>query len=222
MALLHTLNLIFHISCGFLALTIGLVPMIARKGNPLHIRAGRIFVWAMYGVSLTSLVSFLLHPENTFFLFLLYIGILSFYLTYTGARAVEKQRNQLRHLPDRVANAVILLAGSSMLVLSILQFSKADTTLGVLYLVFGAGCLLLGIPDYLASRRSTPPARMQWFFNHLTRMVGAYIATFTAFCVVNNRYFPALVAWLLPGVLGSMAIVYWRRHYRLKFRTEKG
>jgi len=62
---------------------------------------------------------------------------------------------------------------------------------------------------------------MHWFYNHIARMVGSYIATVTAFCVVNSSNFPAyvptLVIWVLPGVIGGIAIGRWIRYYRVKF-----
>ncbi len=43
---------------------------------------------------------------------------------------------------------------------------------------------------------------------HLGNMMGAYIASFTAFLVVNE-VLPPLVGWLGPTVLGSFYIAYW-------------
>lgn len=40
-------------------------------------------------------------------------------------------------------------------------------------------------------------------------MVGAYIASFTAFIVVNYTLIPNLVAWLLPTVNIVPLIIYW-------------
>ena len=40
-------------------------------------------------------------------------------------------------------------------------------------------------------------------------MVGTYIASITAFLVVNNTILPGLVVWLAPGVLLTPLIFYW-------------
>jgi hypothetical protein len=37
-------------------------------------------------------------------------------------------------------------------------------------------------------------------------MTGAYIAALTAFIVVNNTYFPPILAWSLPGIIGTIFI----------------
>lgn len=36
---------------------------------------------------------------------------------------------------------------------------------------------------------------------HVQRMLGSYIASLTAFLVVNNTYLPNVIAWLFPIVL---------------------
>ncbi|MBK7959438.1 MAG: hypothetical protein IPK03_15945 [Bacteroidetes bacterium] len=42
---------------------------------------------------------------------------------------------------------------------------------------------------------------------HIKRMSGGYIATITAFIVVNNKgYVPDLVGWLGPGIIGGVLI----------------
>ena len=64
---------------------------------------------------------------------------------------------------------------------------------------------------------------LQWFFGHLSRMLGAYIATWTAFVVVNFHHLGlppsfGILAWLLPGFLGGFGIARWTRLYLAKFK----
>ena len=60
---------------------------------------------------------------------------------------------------------------------------------------------------------------MHWLLNHIARMTGSYIATLTAFFVVNNKgYFPELVVWLGPSIIGTFIIIRWRAYYRSKFK----
>ena len=57
-------------------------------------------------------------------------------------------------------------------------------------------------------------------FNHVSRMGGAYIATFTAFTVNNlNGILPGLLGWLLPTVIGTVLIKLTMR--RLKGKKQK-
>ncbi|MBC7922645.1 MAG: hypothetical protein H7Z75_16310, partial [Ferruginibacter sp.] len=60
------------------------------------------------------------------------------------------------------------------------------------------------------------PSRLDWLRMHIERMGGAYIATVTAFLVVNVRVEPAFIPWLLPGLLGGFGIRYFVRKYALE------
>ena len=52
-------------------------------------------------------------------------------------------------------------------------------------------------------------------------MGGAYIATVTAFLVVNNPpYIPGLVVWIAPGAIGGMMIGRTRRYYMEKAKSK--
>lgn len=58
-------------------------------------------------------------------------------------------------------------------------------------------------------------------------MCGSYIATLTAFAVVNTRYLPDhhfmidIAAWVLPGVIGGILIGRTIRYYMQKFNPDK-
>ena len=60
---------------------------------------------------------------------------------------------------------------------------------------------------------------------HIVRMGGSYIATFTAFALVNIRYiFPDasvavnIATWIMPGVIGGLLIGRAVRFYLAKFK----
>jgi hypothetical protein len=55
-----------------------------------------------------------------------------------------------------------------------------------------------------------------WLPNHITRMMGAMIASYTAFLVVNVKMQPAWVLWLLPTLIGSGLITYYLRKFAPK------
>lgn len=68
---IHKYILWVHVASGFLALFVGLIPMITKKGSRKHIVSGRIYFYAMFGVFLTSTLMFLLQPGRLLFLFLI-------------------------------------------------------------------------------------------------------------------------------------------------------
>jgi hypothetical protein len=57
-------------------------------------------------------------------------------------------------------------------------------------------------------------------FDHMMRFLGAYIATVTAFSVVNFHFLPYFWRWLWPTVLGVIGIIIWRMYYARKFKKQ--
>ena len=51
----------------------------------------------------------------------------------------------------------------------------------------------------------------------MPNFLSAYIATVSAFSVVNFKFLPYLWRWLWPTVIGVTGIVIWRVYYRRKF-----
>jgi len=222
MSLIQKIVLIIHIISGFTALSSGLVPMLVKKGTRTHVISGYIFVFGMYGVSLTSTLMFIVKPYNPFLLFLLFIGIFSFYLTYTGISAIKHNKAQYKiKIMDWVAVGTILIAGIAMVSFSIYYLLQLDYVFAILYGVFGYLSLSLFFGDYKSFMkwRVSSPEKMAWFYNHMSRILGSYIATFTAFCVVNVHFLPPLIVWSLPGLIGGIGITIWIRKYKKKFET---
>jgi cytochrome c-type biogenesis protein CcmH/NrfF len=52
-----------------------------------------------------------------------------------------------------------------------------------------------------------------WMANHITRMMGAMIASYTAFLVVNIKIQQNWILWLLPTVVGSVFISTFLKKY---------
>ncbi len=205
---IYSILLTLHIISGFTALIIGLVPMIGQKGSTRHIVSGKIYFWASFGVFLTSSSMFFFKPDEL--LFLLLVGIFSFYQTFSGARIVRYKNPQKRIAPlDWSVGGLVLIAGLSMIFLGGRSLYTGIVGLGILYLVFGTLCTglaLMDLKDFYQRHIGDWPEKRHWLFRHVSRMGGSYIATFTAFCVVNVDFLPNLVVWLSPGVIGGILI----------------
>ncbi len=207
------LLLALHIAAGTLALLLGLVPMLGRKGSATHMRAGRFYVACMSTVAVSALLLCALQPLQMGRLFLAGIALFSFYLTYTGWQAARHRVGALRPA-DRPLAAVALLVGLGM--------AGAGVYLhGILFGVFGG---LISLNAGLDLRQSLRPAAVAqpWLVRHLVRMGGSYIAAVTALVVVNlGHWLPAgapnwlgLAGWLLPGLVGRFLIARAVRRYR--------
>jgi len=59
-----------------------------------------------------------------------------------------------------------------------------------------------------------------WLIFHLQRMVGAYIASLTAFAVVNFPNRLSFLPWLLPAVIFVQLVIKWTRKYKIETEAE--
>lgn len=219
--------LILHIATGSIALLVGLIPMIARKGGRLHNRAGLIYVYCMIAVALSALLLCALQPFKMMRLFLTGIAVFSFYLSMTGWRAT-RQKKSGPTLPDKVLTFVTLLVSLAMISFGLyLLVQKGASFFPILFTFFGVLTLTFAGRDVQFMTR--PTEKMHWFFQHFTRMGGSYIATFTAALVTNlPRLLPTnapewmvTAGWIAPSLVGGMLIGYTVRYYKLKFSPSK-
>ena len=227
MQTLHTVNLIIHIACGFTSLTVGLIPMIVKKGGQVHKIAGKIFFWAMFGVFITATTSWLQQPGKPFFQFLLLVGFFSFHLALTGVRILGMKSTNLQPARlDWFVSGVAMVGGFIAILFGVWQIYSGAmagqvSVFSILYLLFGAIFLRNGQMDWWLYSGKVELEKMHWFYHHIARMVGAYIASFTAFCVVNGDRIPlpSLLVWTLPGAIGGFFIARTIRNYKRKFNT---
>jgi uncharacterized membrane protein len=209
MTTVETVALWLHIAAGALAVLAGLGALATEKGGRRHVRLGRVFVVAMGVVVVTVVPLFALDP--TFFrTFLLLVAVFSGYFAFSGYRAVGRKRPA-----DDPARVDWLAAGVTAVACVALgawgvSLVAGGDTFGVVMVVFGAIGAALGSIDLLAFQRG---AERPWLPNHLSRMVGAYIATVTAVSVVNLTMVPEVVAWLWPTAVGVPLIWYWQAEY---------
>ena len=204
--------LALHIAGGTSSLIAGAIAMAAPKGKRVHNLAGRTYYWSMAAVCASAVVMCILKPQQ----FLFYVAIFSFYLAFTGERMTKRKRpSDAAAVQDWAAAILAALAGTVLLVRGGMLLA-GGTSFGWVNVVFGAFCLGFSANDMRLFVKP-PQEKMHWFFTHLTRMIGAYIATFTAFCVVNLKFLPSLAVWLMPTVLGTLGIALWTAYYRRKF-----
>lgn len=186
--------LILHIIAGFAALAMGLMAILAKKGKDLHRLGGKIYFWSMVMVVLTAGVLSLFKDIA----FLLMIAIFSFFLCYTGYRAIL-QKQLKPNLPDWLILAMAMVNAGFMV-----------ASLNVILMVFAGLSVIFGIQDiaiYLGWRRQSKSNN--WLTMHIGRMLGAYISTLTAFLVVNVQMEPAWLIWLAPTFVGTLLIAFY-------------
>lgn len=196
-----------HITSGGTALISGFIPMVAKKGGKLHKRTGLIYFWSMMGVVASALV---LGAYN-FNPFLLIIGVFSFYLTikgFTGTKIKGKHFSRYARFLAFVALASFLFS-LMLLILGFYDFASQRIRLELLPLFFGAAGMATSFSDMkrLFKKAEKLPASER-IRSHIGGMVGAYIATVTAFIVANSLFAPAIIGWIAPTVIGTIFISY--------------
>lgn len=209
METLHYIALIVHITCGFTSLAAGLLAILTPKGQKGHRWSGLVFYWAMVGVSSTALVI----SAITLNYFLFSIGIFSFFQIYFGYRAVHNK------IQKPTALDWTILSVSALNALAMIA------SLDLVLLVFGlinANLVVGQFNVFLKVIRNKPISKIQWLLQHIPMMLGAYIATLTAFLVVNVKSFePNWLIWISPSIAGGALIFYYTRTFSQKHTSVK-
>lgn len=198
-----------HILCGALSLLLGMFVLVLKKGNQLHKRIGNIYFYALLLASLVALPMSYLHPS--YFLFV--IAVFTSYMLLTGKRYINKSINNKVTTADWILTVTMFLFGIAFMAFGIFNLVKQNY-FGTVLLVFGGISLLFVYQDFI-NFTGKSSAKNYWLTTHLQRMIGSYVASVTAFLVVNNTILSGMAAWLLPTLLIVPLIVKWTRKYKL-------
>lgn len=213
MDILFKTLLTLHIIAGTIGLTTGTINIIGKKGGKIHRLVGRFFLYSMLLVSGTAFALSVLHPN--YFLFI--VGVFTLYMVCSGKRYLylkNLSKGQQPKLIDWLLTGFMLLFGILFLVFGAYHLTNKNS-FGIVFLVFGAIGLRFVRADFRNFRGKTNVENV-WLVAHIQRIIGAYIATLTAFLVVNNKIMPSYIAWLLPAVILFPLIVVWVRKYKVK------
>ena len=90
---------------------------------------------------------------------------------------------------------------------------------GVIILLFAWRGLSFEYQDYKTFKGHIKD-KNYWLIFHLQRMIGVYIASMTAFLVVNapNKLF--FIPWLLPAAIFVPFIIKWSKKYKVKLEVK--
>ncbi len=208
--MLKELLLIVHITAGFLALVGALVAILTKMFNSAHkwhIYSGRVFFGGMVAIFLTAIPISLI--TGNVFLFL--VAIFSVYFALSGWSYAKNRKG----IPQRVD----WLRSYGMLTVSVIMASYgaylllSGNTNGITMLVFSGIGASLSISD-IKILRSGGVTGKERISRHLSMMLAGFIATSTAFIVVNFTFEPAFVLWLAPTVVITPVIIVWKKKIR--------
>ena len=192
-----------HAALGGIALLAGLISIVAKKGQQIHKKSGIVFFFSMLFSAVLALIICFLPGHQNVFLFL--IGIFSSYFLLNGYRALRFKKQSPQKF-DFFIQFVMLAAALFMLFYPPIFLSKINIVLAI----FGVVGLSFSCRDIYVFTKQKEKLKKDWLKKHLGNMMGAYIASVTAFVVVNNL-FGGVYNWFVPGVVGTFYIVYWMR-----------
>ena len=191
--LLHNTNIIMHVIFGSTALALGLIALLSQKGNRLHKKSGKLFLWCLIVVIITGLIGVFVFNRNTF---LLVITADSAYLGFSGYSVLKHKNNKIRILDVFVALLTLL---------SVFYFLYYFKSIGMIWspiIIYSTVGYLLFIITYDFLRYLIPKSRYKnlWLYEHILKMVSAFSAILSAFSgTVFENYQP--YSQFLPSTL---------------------
>jgi uncharacterized membrane protein len=212
MEIIFKICLALHIVAGTLSLLTGSINIIARKGGKQHRLLGKIFLISMLVVAGSAFILSIIHPN--YFLFI--VGVFTLYMVGSGTRYLRFKN--LNHMPkigpiDWLLTYFMVVFGVLFILFGIYHLVHKNT-FGLVFIAFGGIGLSMVKADFNNFRGKAKEANT-WLLVHIQRIIGAYIATVTAFLVVNNTILPSVVAWLLPSVILTPLIFKWIKKYKV-------
>ena len=201
-----TILIYIHAFFGGLGLITGIASILVKKGSLPHKNMGKLFSVGMITSSVISIpITFMPNHKN---LFLFLIAVFTIYLVLTGRRALIFKTTFKVNTYDKILSGCMFLFAIIMLFLGIYNLIYA-TPFGILYLFFGGFGLLLVYGDYKFYKQIEHQGNA-WLIVHVKKMIGALIASITAF-IVAGIGISTLTTWILPTIFGTIYIIYWKR-----------
>ena len=209
-----TIFIILHVAGGTIGLIAGTIAAAVIKGKKAHLLTGKIFFYAMLVTAVSALIISNLPGHHSIFLFA--VGGFTLYMIMSGYRAIWLKRNygKTMHSFSWIDYAIAIFAvlfGVFLLILAVKGISEGNM-FGIVPGVFGGICLGYAFLDYkLLFNKVT--VKQSWMANHITRMMGAMIASYTAFLVVNVHIQMQWILWVAPSAIGAIIISRFVRKY---------
>jgi uncharacterized membrane protein len=214
---LFTILITLHVAGGTTGLITGAVAASVKKGSKLHNGSGKLYFYGMLLASLAALIiSWLPNHHN---LFLCAVGGFMLYMITSGYRMIYLKR-QLKTtdfpigILDYTITTFAVVFGIFLIVLAVLGL-KNGNTFSIVPAVFGSICINYARLDY-GLLNGKKLLKTHWIANHITRMMGGLVATYTAFLVVNVHIQQNWILWLLPTVIGTVLIAKFLKQYAPK------
>ena len=218
-----------HVATGAIGLVALWVPLLGRKGSPLHKTWGRVFAYALLVTNVCAVGMSVLtlhapaetHPhiadvvliESLFGWMMLYLSLFTATLLWFGLECV---RNRARHAAHRNATTLGLqLATFTSALLCAVMGWRAGQPLMILIAGLGVTASVLNARFIL----DPAPQPGEWLVQHMRSFVGAGVSVYTAFFSFGAANLLPAVAfnpllWAAPTIAGISVILVQQRRLR--------
>ena len=210
-----------HVAAGTVALAAYWTAGLAKKGSPLHRRAGQVFLLAMLGILASGVplvLAALARGQENAAAFLGYLLLLVAQGCWSAWRAVRDRRTPQRYFSPVFwsLTGATVVAGAAMVWLGV-HIGQP------IFAVFGGVGAVIGFGAMQARRRAaTDP--VWWLREHYGAMIGNGVATHIAFFGIGlRRMLPGLdpvmlqnFAWFTPLAVAGIAGWWVGRRYGRK------
>ena len=221
MEALFKIILTIHIAAGTVSLIVFWIPIFVKKGGDIHIKIGKIYVWLMWIVVLSSLLLSAINLMNGKFIIAAFLGFLSIITAHPLWYGIvilkyKKQISPLVHRMNQFLNWFLFIAGAGLVVWAILLKVQG---LAILLMIFGLIGVMTAGPKIFKPQKSK-----SWMAAHIEGMVGTGIAAYTAFFAFGgSRLFGhiftnqlMIIPWILPTIIGVYGMIFYKRKFSLK------
>lgn len=214
-----------HLACAFGATALFWVPVLAAKGGPLHVGAGRLYARLIYATALTGAplaVLLLLAPPDPAATrtaaFLAYLMTILVQPVYHGVRVARTRAGGSVGSPVHTALSLAAIgAGLALGAAAIVWREWPFLLVSPIGPVMGVRALIYADGPYFAKRQNRVRPHVSWREEHIVAMVVSGIAVHTAMLVFGTTRTlhmtftgaAAYVPWLLPTVLG-LPVLLWK------------
>lgn len=236
---IHQFSFYAHILIGTAALILFWIPIVSRKGGVDHRKFGKIYSMVMYAVAATGALMaiivlydpMLIHGHRlsdvsradvftsrmrVFYSLLLFLSLLVYVGIRHGQLALKAKTNHsvMRSPTHLFLNFLLCLSSIALLGSGINNSHTLSIIFGVLGLAGSIGNLRFCLKNNVGKQR--------WLVEHLSSYIGTGIGAYTAFLTFGGRSLFSdigswqLVFWVLPGVIGGIAIHFYSKKYMPK------
>lgn len=204
-----------HATTGIIIALTGLLQIILPKQGQKHRVIGKIYFFSWFAVVITGAVM------GAFLITL--FGIFGLYMAITGVRFAQR-----KSIVAATFDKVIIYTGilASLIICGYAAYLAYHEVwiLAIISAVFAFLFVQTAINDLRSSILGQKTSKisghkMEWYFEHLTRMYISYMAAITAFTVIQNLFQHPLANWLGPLVIGPILITATRKKYEKQYKV---